>query len=49
VLIGTCPGVPREGVDYSKAAHLWRDILVNSDYLFLIADLEELAQARKQQ
>lgn len=31
VLTGTCSGVAREGRDDSKAAHLWQDILVNSD------------------
>jgi hypothetical protein len=41
--------MPREDADYSKAAHLWRDLLANGDYLFLIADIGELAQALGQQ
>jgi hypothetical protein len=32
------------GIRVPKAARLWQDILVNSDYLFLVPDLEALAQ-----
>jgi hypothetical protein len=48
VLIGTCKGVVQQGLEKSRAAGLWQNLVGNGDYLFLIVNLEELAEVLTQ-